>query len=118
MPGQARAAWPHPEMGHRPRAKAARRDRPVTRSEAARWGCLARATRLSPERRREIAAMGFQALVDQRFAGDRRAAIDWLTRKGLAALDAEYPAPLRKFVDPGPMPPAEPADQAEPEGPS
>ena len=115
MPGQARAAWPHPEMGHRPRAKAARRDRPVTRSEAARWGCLARATRLSPERRREIAAMGFQALVDQRFADDRRAAIDWLTRKGLAALDADYPAPLRKFVNPGPMPPAEPADQAEPE---
>src|SRR5512146_2332196 len=27
-------------------------------------------------------------------------------------------APRRTFVDPGPMPPAEPADQADPEGPS
>ncbi len=87
----------------------------MTRSEAAHLGGLARATRLSPERRRAIAAMGFQALVDQRFAGDRRAAIDWLTRKGLAARDAAFPPPLRKFFDPGPMPPAKTDDRSDPE---
>ena len=59
--------------------------------------------------------MGFQALVDQRFAGDRRAAIDWLTRKGLAAQDDQLRRALRSLGspgaiisladDPGPMPP-------------
>ena len=78
----------------------------MTRRDAARLGGLARAARLSPERRREIARMGFQALVEKRFGGDRAAAIDWITQKGLAAQDAEYPPPLRKFFDPGPMPPA------------
>jgi hypothetical protein len=86
-----------------------------TRSEAARLGGLARTTRLTPERRSEIARLGFQAWVEKRFGGDRRAAIDWLTRTGLAALDAAFPPLLRKFFDPGPMPPAEPADQADPE---
>ena len=90
----------------------------MTRRDAARLGGLARAARLSPERRRAIARMGFAALVEKRFAGDRAAAIDWLTRKGLAALDAAFPPPLRKFFDPGPMPPAEPADWADPEEPS
>ena len=79
----------------------------MTRKEAARLGGLARAARLTPARRRAIARMGFAALVEKRFGGDRRAAIEWLTRKGLAALDADYPPPLRKFFDPGPMPPAD-----------
>ena len=59
--------------------------------------------------------MGFQALVDQRFAGDRRAAIDWLTRKGLATQDDQLRRALQSLGspgaiisladDPGPMPP-------------
>jgi hypothetical protein len=87
----------------------------MTRRDAARLGGLARAARLSPTRRREIAAMGFQALVDQRFGGDRRAAIDWLTRKGRAAQDRALSDSLRSLGgsgamipladDPGPMPP-------------
>ena len=87
----------------------------MTRKEAARLGGLARAARLTPARRREIAAMGFQALVDKRFGGDRRAAIDWLTRKGRAAQDRDLSDSLRSLGgsgaiipladDPGPMPP-------------
>jgi len=59
--------------------------------------------------------MEFQALVDQRFGGDRRAAIDWLTRKGRAAQDRALSDSLRSLGgsgamipladDPGPMPP-------------
>jgi hypothetical protein len=87
----------------------------MTRSQAARLGGLARAARLAPARRRAIAAMGFQALVDQRFGGDRRAALDWLTRKGRAAQDRALSDSLRSLGgsgamipladDPGPMPP-------------
>ena len=87
----------------------------MTRKEAARLGGLARAARLAPARRREIAAMGFQALVDQRFAGDRRAAIAWLVAAGLAAQDDQLRRALRSLGgsgamipladDPGPMPP-------------
>ncbi len=85
----------------------------MTRAKAARKGGIARAAKLSPARRREIAKLGFRALVAKRFGGDRQTAIDWLTRKGLAALDSDFPAPMRKFFDPGPMPPAEPADQGD-----
>src|SRR5512135_543574 len=87
----------------------------MTRSEAARLGGRARAARLAPERRRAIAAMGFQALVDQRFGGDRRAAIEWLVAAGLAAQDRQLREALRSLGgsgaivpladDPGPMPP-------------
>src|ERR1700682_4511645 len=63
----------------------------MTRSEAARLGGRARAARLAPERRRAIAAMGFQALVDQRFGGDRRAAIEWLVAARPAAPDRRVP---------------------------
>ena len=75
----------------------------MTRKEAAALGGLARARALSPERRKEIAAMGFAALVERRFAGDRARAIEWLTAKGLAALDP-FPA-NHVWADPGPMPP-------------
>jgi len=87
----------------------------MTRRDAARLGGLARAARLSPARRREIAAMGFQALVDKRFGGDRRAAIAWLIAAGLAAQDRDLSRSLRSLGssgriipladDPGPMPP-------------
>jgi hypothetical protein len=49
----------------------------MTRKDAARLGGLARARALSPDRRSAIAALGFAALVEKRFGGDRRAAIDW-----------------------------------------
>ena len=87
----------------------------MTRKEAARLGGLARAARLTPARRREIAAMGFQALVDKRFGGDRRAAVAWLVAAGLAAQDRDLSDSLRSLGgsgaiipladDPGPMPP-------------
>ena len=87
----------------------------MTRRDAARLGGLARAARLSPARRREIAAMGFQALVDKRFGGDRRAAINWLIAAGLAAQDRDLSESLRSLggsgtilplaADPGPLPP-------------
>ena len=86
----------------------------MTRSDAARLGGLARAG-LARARRREIAAMGFQALVDKRFGGDRRAAIEWLVAAGLAAQDRLLREALRSLGgsgaivpladDPGPMPP-------------
>ncbi len=87
----------------------------MTRSDAARLGGLARAARLAPARRREIARMGFAALVEKRFAGDRRAAIEWLVAAGLAAQDRQLREALRSLggsgaivplaEDPGPMPP-------------
>ena len=93
----------------------------MTRTEAARLGGLARAARLTPARRSEIARMGFAALVVKRFAGDRRAAIAWLVAAGLAAQDDQLRRSLRSLGssgaiihladDPGPMPtPATPED--------
>ena len=93
----------------------------MTRTEAARLGGLARAARLAPARRRAIAAMGFQALVQKRFGGDRRAAIKWLIAAGLAAQDRGLSDSLRSLggsgriiplaADPGPRPtPATPED--------
>ena len=86
----------------------------MTRTEAARLGGLARA-RASRRAAREIAAMGFAALVEKRFGGDRRAAIEWLVAAGLAAQDRQLREALRSLGgsgaivpladDPGPMPP-------------
>ena len=87
----------------------------MTRKEAARLGGCARAAPLSAARRSAIAALGFQALVDKRFGGDRRAAIEWLVAAGLAAQDRQLREALRSLGgsgaivpladDPGPMPP-------------
>jgi hypothetical protein len=93
----------------------------MTRTEAARLGGRARAARLAPARRREIAAMGFRALVEKRFGGDRRAAINWLIAAGLAAQDRALSESLRSLgssgliiplaADTGPRPtPATPED--------
>ena len=92
----------------------------MTRSEAARLGGIARAVRLTPKRRSEIARLGFLALVEKRFAGNRRAAVEWLIAAGLAAQDRALSESLRSLgasgaivplaTDPGPMPPAAPAD--------
>ena len=77
-------------------------------------GGKARAARLSPERRREIARMGFQAMVARRFGGDREAALEWLTARLNFVHD---PCPWNGvYRDPGPMPPPRPSqdDQTEP----
>lgn len=77
----------------------------MDRREIARLGGLARARALSPERRREIAIMGFEALVKQRFGGDRQAAIAWFVAAGLAAQDAGQRGMWhRVFHPPGPPP--------------
>jgi len=44
--------------------------------------------------------MGFEAVVEKHFGGDRRAAVERFVAKGLAALDAHYPPELRKWHDP------------------
>ena len=68
-----------------------------------------RAKALSPERRREIAKMGFQALVDKYWQGDREAAKKWLTGKGLWAQDKGYrDKGMGVFEDPGPHPASDP----------
>ena len=87
----------------------------MTRKDAARLGGLARARALSPDRRSAIAALGFAALVEKRFGGDRRAAIEWLVAAGLAAQDRQLREALQSLGgsgaivpladDPGPMPP-------------
>jgi hypothetical protein len=51
-------------------------------------GGRARAARLTPERRQEIARQGFQALVRRKFGGDRGAAVEHLIGQGrMARLD-------------------------------
>lgn len=50
--------------------------------EAGRLGGIARAEKLSAERRRAIARMGWEALVRRRFGGDRDAAKAWLVGAG------------------------------------
>ena len=55
---------------------------------------------MSPERRREIARLGFDALVAKHFKGDREAAINYLTAKGRWSVDKHYSEDLRKFHDP------------------
>lgn len=73
-------------------------------SWAARGG-QARADALTPDRRREIAAQGFAALVTKRFRGDRAAALAYLGDLGAWASDRGYAAQgLGVFSHPGPMP--------------
>jgi general stress protein YciG len=54
----------------------------VDRREIARMGGLARARALSPERRSEIARMGYEALVAKRFGGNRKATVKHLEAGG------------------------------------
>jgi hypothetical protein len=84
----------------------------MDRTQIARMGGMARAARLTPARRSEIARMGWQALVAKRFGGDSAAAVRWLTARGLAAQDRELATGLASLggslrhqaQDPGPMP--------------
>ena len=65
-------------------------------------GGRARASQLTPERRKEIARAGYHAMVLKHFGGDFAKANSWLIKRGLAAQD---PAPWNNaFNDPGPHP--------------
>ncbi len=55
-------------------------------NEWASKGGRARAKALPAERRKEIARLGFAAMVERHFAGDRQKATDWLTAKGVILL--------------------------------
>jgi hypothetical protein len=67
-------------------------------------GGQARAERLTPERRREIAAAGWAGFVARRFGGDPEAARAWLGQLGAWASDAPYRATFPIFQDPGACP--------------
>lgn len=70
-------------------------------------GGQVRATKLSPDRRRAIARLGFLAFVDRYFAGDRTAAVAWLGRLGAWAADQTFVgSPIYKpdvYRHPGPL---------------
>ncbi len=79
-------------------------------------GGKARARALTPQRRSEIAALGFQAMADKWFDGDRERAKKWLTDMGKWVQDE--PARTQhywyQFPHPGPHPAhQEPAPQYE-----
>lgn len=59
----------------------------VAHNLASYQGGRARAERLSPQRRRAIASMGFAAFVAKRFGGDRQAAVRWLGQLGAWAVE-------------------------------
>ncbi|MCO6450407.1 MAG: hypothetical protein J5I90_06420 [Caldilineales bacterium] len=67
---------------------------------AARGG-RARAQALSPQRRREIARLGFAALVETRFDGDSDMARGWLGSVGAWAGDVYRGTPWQRFQHPG-----------------
>lgn len=64
-------------------------------------GGQARAAALPVDRRREIGAMGWAALVDRRFAGDDAAARAWIGRIGVWADDQSHPWWMRVARHPG-----------------
>jgi hypothetical protein len=70
-------------------------------------GGRARAEKVTPERRREIAALGFATLVEKRFGGDATAAKIYIGLLGAWASDAPYRDLFPVFPHPGPMPGAE-----------
>jgi hypothetical protein len=76
----------------------------VAGNQVARVGGRVRAARLTPDRRREIARAGWDALVKQRFDGDEEAARHWLGKLGAWASDAAYRDVCPKFEHPGPCP--------------
>lgn len=67
-------------------------------------GGQTRAERLTPERRRQIAARGWAGLVAQRFGGDPARAAAWLGQLGAWASDAPYRDRFPVFQHPGPCP--------------
>jgi len=73
------------------------RGRFMTGNQFASIGGKARAARLSPARRKEIAIMGLKGLANKRFGGNIDVARNWLIKTGLAALDSGYAPEMRKF---------------------
>lgn len=67
-------------------------------------GGRARAEALSPERRSEIARLGFEATTQMYFDGDAAAHTQWFVEAGLAAQDSNYPKWMRVFRTPAPHP--------------
>lgn len=68
-------------------------------------GGQARAQKLSPQQRSQIAAKGFQTMVERHFDGDRQKAKAWLTARGLWTLDSGYrQRGFGIFPDPGEHP--------------
>ena len=67
-------------------------------------GGLARAAALTPERRAEIARLGFDATTQMYFDGDAEAHTQWLAAAGQAAQDSNYPKWMRVFKRPAPHP--------------
>lgn len=68
-------------------------------------GGRARAKALPARRRKEIARLGFAAMVQKWFDGDKQAAVDWLAKRGVWASDRMYREDgLGVFKDPGPHP--------------
>lgn len=91
-------------------------------------GGKARAAKLSPERRREIAAMGFAAMVRTKFRGVRKKGVRYLKDRGAIPQDqpgtTEDLRALHRRLFPeqyeppeeGPQPPAQQPDEHGPEG--
>lgn len=70
-----------------------------------RRGGQATVARHGREHMRAIGQRGFASTVARHFGGDRRAAINHLIQRGLAAGDQHYPAALRKWrYDPAAVP--------------
>lgn len=69
-------------------------------------GGTARARKLSAERRKEIARMGYEAMVQKHFKGDFAEANNWLRRKALWAQDRQWQQLGLLYIesDPGPHP--------------
>lgn len=67
-------------------------------------GGRARAEALSPERRAEIARLGFEATTEKYFDGDAERHAQWLVETGLAAQDSNYPKWMRVFRATAPHP--------------
>ncbi len=66
-------------------------------------GGRARADKLAPTRRREIAQAGFAALVDKHFAGDRDLAKRYIGDVGAWAGDPYKGTRWQHFAHPGPI---------------
>lgn len=64
-------------------------------------GGRARAEKLPPERRREIARAGFRALVERRFDGDWEMAKRYVGEVGAWGSDVYRGTPWQRFTHPG-----------------
>jgi hypothetical protein len=80
------------------------RGRFIRGNQIARAGGRARAERLTPERRREIARAGWEGFVNQRFGGDADAARRWFAELGGWVAENIHGELFGRFEHPGPCP--------------